>query len=229
MSDGFTPAPLIPAATVMLLREHEARLEVLMLRRNRQLKSFGGAWVFPGGRVDEADEQGQDGTRQDEIGRAKAAAIRETQEETGLNISGVEMATLSCWIPPIQEKRRFSTWFFVVKAPDAPVQIDQGEIHDYQWVCPREFLAQIPSPDIMIMPPTFVSLTKLAEFSDIHSVMSNIHKAETDIFETRFIKKPNGFVTLWKPDSAYESQNLESPGPRHRLICQQDGWYYERD
>jgi len=55
VSDGFTPAPLIPAATVMLLREHEARLEVLMLRRNRQLKSFGGAWVFPSGRVDEAD------------------------------------------------------------------------------------------------------------------------------------------------------------------------------
>lgn len=229
MNDGFTPAPLIPAATVMLLREHEARLEVLMLRRNRQLKSFGGAWVFPGGRVDEADEQGQDGTRQDEIGRAKAAAIRETQEETGLNISGVEMATLSCWIPPIQEKRRFSTWFFVVKAPDAPVQIDQGEIHDYQWVCPREFLAQIPSPDIMIMPPTFVSLTKLAEFSDIHSVMSNIHKAETDIFETQFITNSSGFVTLWKPDAAYDTQELERPGPRHRLICNQESWRYERD
>jgi len=224
VSNDLTPAPLIPAATVMLLRESEGRLEVLMLRRNRQLKSFGGAWVFPGGRVDEADGQGQD-----EIGRAKAAAIRETQEETGLDISGAEMATLSCWIPPVQEKRRFSTWFFIVRAPDAPVQIDQGEIHDYQWVCPREFLTKIPSPDIMIMPPTFVSLKKLTEFKRVESIISHIHQAETDIFETRFIKKPNGFVTLWKSDPAYESQNLESPGPRHRLIFQQDGWRYERD
>ena len=124
-----------------------------MLRRNRQLKSFGGAWVFPGGRVDDTD-----GVGQDEIGRAKAAAIRETMEETGLDISGTEMVTLSCWIPPIQEKRRFSTWFFIVKTPNAAVQIDQGEIHDYQWVCPREFLAKVPSPDIMTVSYTHLTL-----------------------------------------------------------------------
>jgi len=224
VSDISPPSPLIPAATVMLLREHEGRLEVLMLRRNRQLKSFGGAWVFPGGRVDEADGEGKD-----EIARAKAAAIRETQEETGLDISGSDMATLSCWIPPVQEKRRFSTWFFVVKAPDASVQIDQGEIHDYKWVCPREFLSQIPSPDISIMPPTFVSLKRLTEFINIQNTLAAIHGDETDIFETRFVKKPSGFVTLWKPDAAYENQVLETPGPRHRLICHKDGWYYERD
>ena len=103
----------------MLLRESDGRIEVLMLRRNRQLKAFAGAWVFPGGRVDEGDAP-----EQDEITRAKAAAIRETQEEAGLDISGSSMETLSCWIPPVQEKRRFSTWFFVVRAPDAPVKID---------------------------------------------------------------------------------------------------------
>jgi len=218
-----TPTPLIPAATVMLLREHQARLEVLMLRRNRQLKSFGGAWVFPGGRVDDAD-----GVGLDEIGRARSAAIRETEEETGLDISGAEMATLSCWIPPVQEKRRFSTWFFMVKAPDAPVQIDQGEIHDYQWVCPREFLAKVPSPDIMIMPPTFVSLKRLTEFSDVGSVMANVHDAETDIFETRFVKSSEGFVTLWKPDIAYDTLELDKPGPRHRLNCRASEWHYQR-
>lgn len=224
MNDTATPSPLIPAATVMLLRDNRGRLEVLMLRRNRQLKSFGGAWVFPGGRVDDVD-----GVGQDETGRAKAAAIRETMEETGLDIAGADMATLSCWIPPVQEKRRFSTWFFMVHAPDAPVQIDQGEIHDYRWVCPREFLAQVPSPEIMIVPPTFVSLKVLTVFSKVSDVMSHIHGAQTDVFETRFIKKPSGFVTLWKPDAAYDTQELEIEGPRHRLICHQDGWYYERD
>lgn len=223
MTESFTPAPLIPAATVMLLREHDGRLEVLMLRRNRQLKSFGGAWVFPGGRVDAIDGVGGDETE-----RVKAAAIRETMEETGLDISGADMATLSCWIPPVQEKRRFSTWFFVAKAPDAPVQIDQGEIHDYRWACPRELLAQVPSPDIMLMPPTFVSLKTLTAFSNVETVMSHIHSAQTDIFETRFVKKPNGFVTLWKPDIAYDTQELETPGSRHRLTCHQDSWNYER-
>ena len=224
MHDDLTPSPLIPAATVMLLRDHHDRLEVLMLRRNRQLRSFGGAWVFPGGRVDAADGQGLNETE-----RAKTAAIRETREETGLDISGVDMATLSCWIPPVQEKRRFSTWFFIAKAPDAPVIIDQGEIHDYRWVCPREFLAPVPTPDIMIVPPTFVSLKKLTEFSSVDAVMTNIHSAETDIFETRFMKNSNGFVTLWKPDVAYHGLDLEAPGQRHRLNCYSDGWEYQRD
>ena len=194
-----------------------------MLRRNRQLKSFGGAWVFPGGRVDEADKG------EGETERAKAAAIRETMEETGLNISGADMATLSCWIPPVQEKRRFSTWFFIVRAPDAPVQIDQGEIHDYRWVCPKEFLAPVPTPDIMIMPPTFVSLKKLTEHSSVDSVMSHIHSSPIEIFETRFTKTEKGFVTLWKPDAAYEDLKLDEPGPRHRLNCFPDKWDYQRD
>lgn len=223
MSDLHDIAPLIPAATVMLLRDHDGRLEVLMLRRNRQLKSFGGAWVFPGGRVDEADRG------ENELDRARSAAIRETMEETGLDISGADMATLSCWIPPVQEKRRFSTWFFIVRAPEAMVQIDEGEIHDYRWVCPKEFLAPIPTPDIMIMPPTYISLTHLTQFSTVDEVMSYTHSATTDLFETRFTKSTEGFVTLWKPDVAYETLELEMAGPRHRLICKPGGWNYQRD
>jgi 8-oxo-dGTP pyrophosphatase MutT (NUDIX family) len=48
-----------PAATVMLVREAGVRgggsLEVLMLRRHPEAVFAADAWVFPGGRVDEAD------------------------------------------------------------------------------------------------------------------------------------------------------------------------------
>lgn len=47
--------PLILAATVVIVRDGEDGLEVLMVLRNRSLKFGGGSWVFPGGRVDEAD------------------------------------------------------------------------------------------------------------------------------------------------------------------------------
>jgi 8-oxo-dGTP pyrophosphatase MutT (NUDIX family) len=56
------PAPHVevqPAATVMLVREAGDRrggsLEVLMLRRHPEAVFAADAWVFPGGRVDEAD------------------------------------------------------------------------------------------------------------------------------------------------------------------------------
>lgn len=192
-----------------------------MLRRNRALKAFGGAWVFPGGRVDETDAPAAD-----ELTRAKAAAIRETQEETGLDIRGQDMAVLSRWIPPTTETRRFSTWFFVADAPDAEVQIDEGEIHDYRWVCPKEVLAKIPSPDIMIMPPTYISLYELAKFDDAARAIESIKQREDEYFETRFFKTESGFTTVWHPDAAYETGDVDLEGPRRRLECFANEWRY---
>jgi 8-oxo-dGTP pyrophosphatase MutT (NUDIX family) len=47
--------PIAPAATLLLLRERNSRLEVLMMRRQEALRFMGGMWVFPGGRVDPPD------------------------------------------------------------------------------------------------------------------------------------------------------------------------------
>jgi len=223
MEASKTIAPLIPAATVLLLRETTGRLEVLLLRRNRALKAFGGAWVFPGGRVDKADAPDSD-----ELIRAKTAAIRETQEETGLNICNKDMAVLSRWIPPVTEKRRFSTWFFVTEAPQETVQIDEGEIHDYQWVCPKEVLRAIPSPEMIIMPPTYISLYELSNFDRVADAIKTIDQRDSEHFETRFFKTDNGFTTVWHPDVAYETGDISRDGPRRRLECFADEWSYIR-
>src|ERR1700690_1442110 len=44
-----------PAATVIPLRDGANGYEILMLRRNLNSDFVGGAFVFPGGRVDESD------------------------------------------------------------------------------------------------------------------------------------------------------------------------------
>ena len=49
------PAPLRPAATVLLLRDTPAGIEVLMTRRSMTASFAPGAYVFPGGGVDAAD------------------------------------------------------------------------------------------------------------------------------------------------------------------------------
>ncbi|MFO1393124.1 MAG: hypothetical protein U1F09_05080 [Steroidobacteraceae bacterium] len=45
-----------PAATLVLVREHGGGLEALMLRRHSAIAFMGGMWVFPGGRMDAADQ-----------------------------------------------------------------------------------------------------------------------------------------------------------------------------
>ena len=50
-----TTVPVRPAATVMLVRDTGAGIEVFMLRRTLQAVFASGMYVFPGGRVDDAD------------------------------------------------------------------------------------------------------------------------------------------------------------------------------
>ena len=68
--------PIKPAATVMLLRDGSGGLEVFMLRRTTAAVFASGMYVFPGGKVDAADGEGDEAF--------VAAAIRECFEEAGV-------------------------------------------------------------------------------------------------------------------------------------------------
>ena len=75
----------IPAATVILVRERgQASPELLMVERAVDMAFAGGAWVFPGGRIDEADWHL--GARFGEDGAARVAAVREALEETAIPV-----------------------------------------------------------------------------------------------------------------------------------------------
>ena len=83
------PAPTRPAATVLLLRDGEAGLEVLMTRRSLTASFAPGAYVFPGGGVDPLDAASHAlATRrpgQSALHLTQAiAAIRESFEELGV-------------------------------------------------------------------------------------------------------------------------------------------------
>ena len=49
--------PPADAATVVLLRDTDKSMEVLLLRRHQASNVLGGAYVFPGGKLDAADQQ----------------------------------------------------------------------------------------------------------------------------------------------------------------------------
>jgi len=87
-----------PASTLILLRDSAAGPEVLMLQRTQSAVFLGGAYVFPGGSIDEADADPRILKRV--RGEAKVppapywvAAIRECFEEAGvLLLDGVDAA-----------------------------------------------------------------------------------------------------------------------------------------
>jgi 8-oxo-dGTP pyrophosphatase MutT (NUDIX family) len=103
------PAEPRDAATVMVLRQAAAGVEVLMLRRTAAMKFAPGAYVFPGGSVDAADFSaeiewhGPDPAEfasllgaPPELARALVcAAVRETFEESGILLAGLPDGTLA--------------------------------------------------------------------------------------------------------------------------------------
>jgi glyoxylase-like metal-dependent hydrolase (beta-lactamase superfamily II)/8-oxo-dGTP pyrophosphatase MutT (NUDIX family) len=86
--------PLIPrpAATLALLRDGERGPEVLMMRRTHLAEFASGAYVFPGGAVDDADGD-----------PALAALARGTDDAQASRALGMRKGGLAYWIAAIRE------------------------------------------------------------------------------------------------------------------------------
>ena len=85
MTDPATPRL---SSTILLLRDDPA-LQVLMVKRHYEIDFASGAYVFPGGKAHDEDEdpawaENCDGDFTGEEQAARVAAIREAYEESGI-------------------------------------------------------------------------------------------------------------------------------------------------
>ena len=224
-SEGIEP--IVPAATVVLMRDGPDGLEALLVQRSKAVKHMGGMWVFPGGKVDAGDASA-DGS---EYGAALNAAIRETQEEAGLKIGADQLVYLSHWTTPVGAKRRFATWFFLAILEDGQeVQVDGGEIAEHRWVTPAQAFAELEdkSHPFKLMPPTFVSLVDIAPYASCSAARDAIGGREAIVYEPRMVFVDGGICFLYHGDTAYETEDMDAPGPQHRTYMIDDQLEYVR-
>ena len=117
--------PAAPSATVVLLRDGPQDLEVFLLRRHAQSAVLGGAYVFPGGKVDPEDAHwverldrtpqqlhallAEPGLSLAEAAGLYVTAIREVFEETGLLLADLPpVETRAAWAQ-LRAGARFDT------------------------------------------------------------------------------------------------------------------------
>jgi len=213
-----------PAATAVLLRDGAEGVEVLLLRRNSQLAFHGGAWVFPGGRIDAADA-GEGG----DAGAARRAAAREAREEAGLEIDPDSLVQISHWTTPEGLPKRFATWFFVGLADATHVRVDGGEIHAHAWRTPKAALAAREAGEIELPPPTFVTLCTIASHRQAADAVAAARAVAPAIFLPRVVRIAGGACSLYPADAGWETRDPERAGPRHRLLMLDSGWSYLRE
>jgi len=215
-----------PSATLVLLRDGDGDVELLLLRKTPRPDGKERPWVFPGGKVEAADL----GERRDDLeGHARRAAVRETEEEAGLTVSAADLITISRWITPEIAPRRFDTWFFLsAVGHDARVRVDGSEICEHRWLPPREALAAHFARELRLAPPTFVTVSWLETYRRSTDAVATL--AEEPVLTIRPVIRPipDGACILYPGDVGYTGGDFERPGPRHRLWSGADDYRYER-
>ena len=153
------PVAPVPASTVILLRDGSTSPEVLMLERHEKSEFLPHMYVFPGGRVEEADHALSDRVQGlTERGAAAllttvdpdhamgfvVAAIRETWEESGILLAsrrgsealvdGEHAAELSRHRLEIQEGSR--SFRDLIESEDLILAADRLAVHGH-WITPE--------------------------------------------------------------------------------------------
>jgi glyoxylase-like metal-dependent hydrolase (beta-lactamase superfamily II)/8-oxo-dGTP pyrophosphatase MutT (NUDIX family) len=143
----------------MLLR-NPGELEVYWVRRHPETSFLSGYHAFPGGGVD-PDDPGDTLEAQ-----SRAAAVRETFEETGYRCT-----TPLIWVAqshtPAYLGRRYVTRYYLAWTADtdrtAPaVNPADGELDEGAWIRPADALARWQAGEILLAPPTMAALRALA-------------------------------------------------------------------
>ncbi|GAB3604146.1 NUDIX domain-containing protein [Microbacterium aureliae] len=218
------------AATLVLARDGRAGAEVLLLRRPDR-GSFPGGWVFPGGRLEAADED--PAAPADVEAAARRAAVRETWEEAGLILDPAALVTLSRWHPPTGIPLRIRTWFFLGPAPAGELSLAPDEAVDAAWLTPDEALSRHARGRLTLYPPTWVTLYDLRGAAGADALLARARRAGVRRFETRQRPAEDGAMMLWREDGEYDPDAAPPASgdhrPRHRLRIGSLPWVYERD
>ncbi len=188
------------AATVVLLRDTPQGMEVFLMQRHGLSDVMGGAYVFPGGKLDPADllpeswgaYMDQDSQRlpallgEDALPPATAAglyvaAARETREEASVHLPrSSQLLPWVRWITPRMpsvSNKRFDTRFFLAAMPYDQVAVhDNHETTDSVWLPARTALQRYWDGEFQFAPPQIMSLAHLARHANVASAVNEARK-----------------------------------------------------
>jgi 8-oxo-dGTP pyrophosphatase MutT (NUDIX family) len=203
-------ATLLPAASLILMRDHPTGVpEILAVRRGEMLAFAAGAYVFPGGRVDPADVAAALRLGVDDPAEwaARIAAVRETQEETGIADAAdiADLVPFARWRPPSEAPRRFDTRFYLAQARDdaaAPVP-DGTESSEAFWTSAQALLDDCAAGRGHAIFPTRRLLERLAQFAGFGEARAQAVRLSARIIEPWIEQRPDGAWLCIPADAGY--------------------------
>ncbi len=226
--------PPVPSATVMVLRDGDAGLEVLMVRRHGASGVLGGVHVFPGGKLDAADREPpahpvepsatalRDALGEPALDTPTArglyvAAQRETREEVGLVLALQALVPWSRWITPrvpSVSNKRFDTRFFATLLPPGQTaRHDDHEATEAVWLTPRVGLTRYWDGEIDLAPPQIMTLAELARLASASDALAHARRRRPPLIEPHPFDEAGRRVICYPGDEAHPVAQAVWPGP----------------
>lgn len=234
------PSEPKPAATVVVLREADSPpFEILMVKRHDTVAFMAGAYVFPGGRVDNADTAAAasladafltesrfpDLTAEQEVA-FRIAAVRELSEEAHVTVDMRDIIPFAHWVTPEVETRRYDARFFLVRMPDGQEpRHDERETTDLVWVTPLDAIQRCESNVIMLPPPTWTTLKRLARFHSAEEAFAWARTKPIVRVQPGFINEAGVTMLTLPGDPLYPAiPDWEVPEDTRFVFQEGEGW-----
>lgn len=238
LNNEIIDTPIRDASTVVLMRDTTGTIEVLMLCRGNSHTVMNNAYVFPGGKLDDADHEADKIARLKLPGDARTllnepdlsiqqaaalfvAACRETHEETGVTLQARDITPLSRWITPntpAMMRKRFDARFFVARMPAGQTAVHDGqEATDSAWFSPEQGLRAYYRGDITLAPPQIMTLAGLLPYQRVDDVLNMAADSTPGVVEPHVFKSDDTRVLAYPGDPAHPVPQRAIPGPS-RLV-----------
>lgn len=205
------------AASVIVARDGAGGLEVVVLERGGASRFLPGYIAFPGGSVDEEDDELAEhwfGTREES---ARACAVRELLEEVGLALTAGgldesadralevlsaspptpdQLPEVAHWVAPVQVPVRFDARYFALEAPAGLRLVPDGdETAAAWWATPRELLEAWRTGRRKLYWPTYFTVQAIAPCERVANLLAlRIDTREPDLDEVERLPRS----TFWQ-------------------------------
>jgi 8-oxo-dGTP pyrophosphatase MutT (NUDIX family) len=120
-----------------------------------------------------ADTTGDDWEADREALVERRLSLAEFLNKRGLVLRADLLRPWAHWITPDVEHKRFDTRFFVAAMPPGQRTRDVGgEADEVAWLRPAGAIERARNGEILLMPPTFRTLTEMSQYADVDSVLA---------------------------------------------------------
>jgi 8-oxo-dGTP pyrophosphatase MutT (NUDIX family) len=160
---------------------------------------------------------------------AQKLTLRDVVARERLRLALDQLVPFAHWVTPDIETRRFDTYFFLARAPEAQDATHDGaETSNGIWIEPADAIERCLRGEIALPPPTWTTLRLLAQCRDVEGAWEWAEAQRLVRVQPRVIEHTDGSREIRLPGDA-EYPAIAGFAPRETRFLLRDGRWIPLD